>query len=180
MTEDRPTSWLSIRTRLFELVRENSIDGVRKILDTGHHPDRRMYDNPTIIQAQAHSMTIEMMKLLLSYGASPHSGYDYDAPLMDMAILGDLEKVSLLLDYGADMEEENEEEKTVLMYAVEEGKEELVELLVDRGCIVPNSVISSMSSRMRSVVMRRGDSLFQKKDRSRTYMPEVFSDMLFF
>jgi ankyrin repeat protein len=136
---------------------------IRLLLDHGADPNARAKDNTltrTIFTMQwffedgatpfvraAQSSDTELMKLLLKYGADPKIGTNYgDTALTAAAGVGwvegvtyersakeNLEAVRMLLDLGLDPNGANHDGRTPLMGAALKGRNDVVQLLVDRG-----------------------------------------------
>jgi ankyrin repeat protein len=95
----------------------------------------------------AQSGDLELMKLLLSYGADPKAKNDFgDTALSAVAGIGWVEGITfehspqqsfevakMLLDLGLDPNSQNRDLRTPLMGAAHKGRNEVVQLLVDRG-----------------------------------------------
>jgi hypothetical protein len=77
----------------------------------------------------------EAAAFLMERGMNPnHMNWRGFTLLHDMAFTGDVQKATLLLDHGADMNRIDEEyQSTPLGYAARWGKREIVALLLDRG-----------------------------------------------
>jgi uncharacterized protein len=133
------------------------------LLDHGANPNARVRDNTlsrTIFTMQwffesgatpfvraAQSSDLELMKLLLKAGADPKLSTDYgDTALTAAAGIGwvegvtyersareHVEAVRWLLDLGLDANAANNDGRTPLMGAALKGRNEVVQLLVDRG-----------------------------------------------
>jgi ankyrin repeat protein len=95
----------------------------------------------------AQSGDLELMKVLLSYGADPKAKNDFgDTALSAVAGIGWVEGITfehspdqsfevarMLLDLGLDPNSQNRDLRTPLMGAAHKGRNEVVQLLVDRG-----------------------------------------------
>ena len=95
----------------------------------------------------AQSSDLELMKLLLAHGADPKAKTDHnDTGLTVSAGIGwvdgvvyerspkdNIEAVRLLLDLGVDPNAANNDGRTALMGAAHKGRNEIVQMLVDRG-----------------------------------------------
>jgi ankyrin repeat protein len=95
----------------------------------------------------AQSSDLELMKLLLKYGADPKMSTDHgDTALTAAAGIGwvegvtyeksaqeNVEAIRMLLDLGLDANGANNDGRTPLMGAALKGRNEVVRLLVDRG-----------------------------------------------
>jgi ankyrin repeat protein len=139
------------------------LEFIRLLLDHGADPDRRAKDNTltrTIFTMQwfyengatpfvraAQSSDVELMQLLVDYGADPFIATENgDTALTASAGIGWVEGVTyerspkdnvdairLLLDLGLDPNAANKEGRTPLMGAALKGRNEVVQMLVDRG-----------------------------------------------
>jgi uncharacterized protein len=80
-------------------------------------------------------------KFLLENGMDPdHTNWHHTTLLQDKARLGDMDKVMLLLDHGADIDLIDEEfQSTALGFAVRWGQREMVNLLIEQGADVNRS-----------------------------------------
>jgi ankyrin repeat protein len=142
------------------------LDFIRFLLERGANPNVRVKDNTltrTIFTMQwffeagatpfvraAQSSDVDLMRLLLSYGADPHVKTDHgDTALIAAAGIGwvdgvtyewshekNVEAVKMLLDLGLDPNASNTDGRTPLMGAALKGRNEVVQLLVDHGARV--------------------------------------------
>ncbi len=141
----------------------DSLEYIRALLDYGANPNARVRDNTltrTIFTMQwlfengataflraAQSSDLDLMKLLLEYGADPKIPTVYkDTALSVAAGIGWVEGVTyewskpanvnvvkMLLDLGLDPNAQNSDGRTPLMGAAMKGRNEVVRLLVDHG-----------------------------------------------
>lgn len=83
----------------------------------------------------------DVAKFLLENGMDPdHSNWHHTTLLQDKARLGDIEKVTLLLDHGAEIDATDEEFKsTALGFAVRWGQREVAGFLIERGADINRS-----------------------------------------
>jgi uncharacterized protein len=139
------------------------LEYIRLLLAKGADPNQRVQENTlsrTIFTMQwffepgatpfvraAQSSDIELLKLLLSHGADPKIATDHnDTALTAAGGIGwvegvtyetsrknNLETVRLLLDLGLDPNAANNDGRNALMGAAGKGRNEIVQLLVDRG-----------------------------------------------
>jgi ankyrin repeat protein len=139
------------------------LEFIKRLLDRGADPNARVRENTlsrTIFTQQwffeagatafvraAQSSDVELMRLLLSYGADPKIPTDNgDTALTASAGIGwvdgvtferspqhNLEAVALLLDLGLDPNAANNEGRTALMGAAGKGRNDVVLALVNRG-----------------------------------------------
>ena len=96
---------------------QNNIKSVKKLLELGADPNlyvdtiNRSGQNPVIKACKSKKISIEILKLLLDYGGNPNAvtkGVNGNNPyritaLETAASLGGLEKVKMLMNYGADV-----------------------------------------------------------------------------
>ena len=135
------------------------LEYIKILLDHGANPNARAKDN-TLSRMQwffesgatpfvraAQSGDTELMKLLLAHGADPKIPTDHgDTALTAAAGIGwvegvtyehsakeNVEAVKMLLDLGLDPNAANKDGRTPLMGAAIKGRNEVVQLLVDRG-----------------------------------------------
>jgi ankyrin repeat protein len=91
-------------------------------------------DNPALITA-TRNQDPEMVRFLLEKGADPNAEGAFFKTALDYAVkLGNLELARLLIDSGANINRKARSDgKTPLMVAAENGNEQMVELLLERG-----------------------------------------------
>ncbi len=141
----------------------NHLAFIKVLLDRGANPNGRIKDDTlsrTIFTMQwffesgatpfvraAQSSDIDLMQLLLKYGADPKMPTDYnDTALTAAAGIGwvegvtyersardNVDAVTMLLNLGLDPNAANNDGRTPLMGAALKGRNEVVQLLVDRG-----------------------------------------------
>lgn len=141
----------------------DQLEYIKILLDHGAKVDAKVSDNTetrTIFTNQwffeagttpfvraAQSGDLALMKLLLQYGADPKAKNDYgDTALSAVAGIGwvegvtyehsreeSLEVAKMLLDLGLDPNSQNRDLRTPLMGAAHKGRNEIIQLLVDRG-----------------------------------------------
>jgi uncharacterized protein len=139
------------------------LEFIKVLLDSGANPNGRIKDDTlgrTIFTMQwffesgatpfvraAQSSDIDLMELLLKYGADPKMPTDYnDTALTVAAGIGwvegvtyersakdNVDAVRMLLNLGLDPNAANNDGRTPLMGAALKGRNEVVQLLVDRG-----------------------------------------------
>jgi ankyrin repeat protein len=139
------------------------MDYIKLLLDRGADVNARVKENTlqrTIFTNQwfleagatpfiraAQSSDLELMKLLLARGADPKATTDHkDTALTASAGIGwvdgvvyerspkdNVEAVRMLLDLGVDPNAANNDGRTALMGAAHKGRNEVVQMLVDRG-----------------------------------------------
>lgn len=139
------------------------LDFIKILLDSGANPNAKVTDNTetrTIFTNQwffepgttpfvraAQSGDLALLKLLLSYGADPKVANDFgDTALSAVAGIGwvegvtyehspeeSLEVAKMLLDLGLSPNSQNRDLRTPLMGAAHKGRNEMIQLFVDRG-----------------------------------------------
>ncbi len=139
------------------------LDYIRFLLERGANPNIHIKDNTptrTIFTMQwfletgatpfiraAQSSDLELLKLLLSYGADPKAKTDHgDTALTAASGMGwvdgvtyehspkaNVETARFLLDLGLDPNAANEDGRTSLMVAAAKGRTEVIQILVDHG-----------------------------------------------
>jgi ankyrin repeat protein len=142
------------------------LDLIRLLLDKGANPNLKVKDNTltrTIFTMQwffedgatpfvraAQSSDVELMQLLLKHGADPKAATaNMDNALTAAGGIGWVEGVTyersaksnydamkMLLDLGLDPNHQNSEGRTALMGAAIKGRNDVIQLLVDRGAKV--------------------------------------------
>lgn len=139
------------------------LDYIKILLDHGANPNAKVTDNTetrTIFTNQwffepgttpfvraAQSGDLALLKMLLSYGADPKVANDFgDTALSAVAGIGwvegvtyehspqeSLEVAKMLLDLGLSPNSQNKDLRTPLMGAAHKGRNEMIQLFVDRG-----------------------------------------------
>ena len=121
---------------------ENSIETVKKLLETGADPNYKPESEncETPLHAAAASGSIPLVKLLLKYGADVNCMRNDQSPLETAIENGKLPMIKFLLKAGADVNAGGN--KTPLMRAVDGDRMDIVRALLDAGADV-NTVTSS-------------------------------------
>jgi ankyrin repeat protein len=131
---------------------------VRLLLDKGADVNEKLKDGSTALRWAAIAGHIDVVKLLLDRGADVHAkaedgstalmwaavtghfdlvtllkGHGAELTLPTAAMLGNQAEVQKLVRSGADVNEQDSDGWTPLMYAVQKGRLEVVKLLLDEG-----------------------------------------------
>ena len=108
---------------------------VRWYLTIGVDPNTQAeYDGNTLLMFASNAGHLEVVRLLLEYGANPNIQNEYQlTPLIDASEKGHLEIVRLLLENGADPNRRLHNEDTPLIIASRIGHLEIVRLLLEYG-----------------------------------------------
>jgi uncharacterized protein len=117
----------------------NRLDIVRILLEHGADPNCRSDVYATAIHAAVGESCTDIVRLLLEYGARINElGDDGMTPLWAACMWRDPEMVKLLLEHGADFNLRNSTLGTSpIEEAIRNGNQEIIQLLVTAGAIVP-------------------------------------------
>ncbi|KAG2206579.1 hypothetical protein INT46_002834 [Mucor plumbeus] len=108
---------------------DGQIDRVRELLESGIAVDGHDQFGYTAMHAAVSYNQIEMVKLLIEKGANVNiEDFEKDTPLY---VAENVEMAQLLLDNGADPKHTNEEGITPALTALEEGWEDVAQLLAN-------------------------------------------------
>lgn len=125
---------------LTEAVRSDNLVDIEQLLESGANVDLETSSGNSILGLAASKGNMDMVKLLVSHGASINGG-DGNAPLALAAQLGHLAIVEHLLDSGANVEgtislEGKYENSTGLQWAAVDDNVELGQILIAHGANV--------------------------------------------
>ena len=118
---------------LFTAIKNNDINEVKALLDKGADPNAYDDDSDNVLINAALYASIDCMKLLLEKKANPNlKNKITQTPLMFCT--NDLQKMKLLLEYGADVNAKTWSGNTALLIAcMESGQYENIKWLLDKG-----------------------------------------------
>ena len=80
-------------------------------------------------------MGIDVVRRLLEHGADPNIRTNHTTPLHQASSHGSLEVARLLLSYGANVDEKDENSKTPLQVVASRRHEEMAKLLIEHGAV---------------------------------------------
>nr|XP_022902304.1 transient receptor potential channel pyrexia-like [Onthophagus taurus] len=126
---------LSQKSPLHYAVQSEAIECIKELLEAGALPYTSQVFSETPLHVAAAMGSPEILKLLLSYGASVsvQCGAERQTALHLAAADGELKCVEILLDSGADIESKNRKHQTPLHLATLYQSTEILELLLKRG-----------------------------------------------
>lgn len=84
-----------------------------------------------------HTRNIECVQLLLDKGADPSSVTDGQTPLELAVTWGNLDIINMLLEHGANMQHQSNDDLTLLHIAAEYGYVDVMKVLLGRGFVPP-------------------------------------------
>jgi ankyrin repeat protein len=106
-------------------------------IDGRYETDDRCGDcwSRTALMEAAYEGHVSVVKLLLKKGANPnlYSGFGAIYPLMYAAIRGHVEVARTLIQHGANLESENIDSETALIFATENNHTNVVRVLLEAG-----------------------------------------------
>ena len=121
----------SVNAQLLVAARQVDLDGIQKSLDRGASPNSRNREGKTALFLGIEKNHIAIVRMMLAAGADVNlASLQKVTPLIAAAYAGNSEIVSLLLDKGAKLEEEDRLHKSALVYAAGMGHTGIVEQLL--------------------------------------------------
>ncbi|HYJ62911.1 MAG TPA: ankyrin repeat domain-containing protein [Parafilimonas sp.] len=121
------------QTTLFNAVKSNNIKEVKLLLDKGDNPNAYDDDSDNVLMNAALFASADCMKLLLQNKANPNLKNKYGETAL-MLCTGDLDKMKLLLHYGANINDTAFSGNNALMIACIAGSPyTIVKWLIDNG-----------------------------------------------
>jgi ankyrin repeat protein len=128
------------------------------LLSRGSHVDEEASDGSTALQVAAKMGFVNMIDLLLDYGASL-SGGSYEAiPLLEASRLENTEAANLLLERGADINAKTRSGRTALHEAAS-NSQDVALFMIARGIDVFAATQSSLWTAMHAAVAKGSDML---------------------
>lgn len=129
-----------ILVNVFKAVKEGNTDAVKAFLNAGDHDARinKYYFGKriTLLQAAIHHNQEEVLKMLIEEGANVNMLSDNKTPLMHAISKDNLYFVSILIDYGADINGLNRQKKSPLFYCAKNDNIEIAKVLIENGAKV--------------------------------------------
>lgn len=153
-----PSEKLSV---LMLIIQENRDDLFKKHINTIKNIDHQnIYGASALVMASS-SSDMAYVEQLLKKGANPNIKFNQKnfSILMDAAMEGNAELISILLNYGANIDEVDNTGKSALIYAAVEGHKEVIEILLKNGA---NSKIKDLKnlSAMDYLILNKHKSLY--------------------
>lgn len=119
---------------LLEAVRIGDFVAAKKALSCKADPNAQEQNGETALMIASANNHMEIVKLLLAYGANVNGGgWIVGYPLIEASREGHLEIAKLLLDKGADVNIMSDEGFTALDAAIVKNQVEVVQLLLNKG-----------------------------------------------
>lgn len=127
-------------TPLHHAIDSGHLEAADLLIGSGADIDAVNYKKETPLHIAAYEGNAEAVKLLLKHNADPRMREMRDRiPLFLACNWGDdLETVRLLIDAGSDVNDKNSRGEIVLVSSLYYGKKEIIDLLIDRGAILPD------------------------------------------
>ena len=119
----------------FQLRHPWSVEDIEKCknLLSGCEPDARQRGYYNEVALRNENIPVEIVEWLFERGADVNAPYKYGTPLYGHAGRGNLEICRFLITHGADVEAEDDANKTPLYAAADRGHLEIVKLLLENG-----------------------------------------------
>lgn len=111
----------------------NDYDLIKQFLENGRDVNKTCLDGLVPIVKAVFEGNIDVMNVLLNYGANPDATFDTRSALSMSVIFNDIDAAKILIEAGADVDSYDGPGLTPLMLAVDEGNEEMVKLLIAAG-----------------------------------------------
>ena len=129
--KEKPEYSYLYNTSLIKAISDNDVDRVNILLYAGVDPNEKNDEGTAPLVAAANSDP-KITEMLLKRNAKVNEpSKDSVTPLMAAARAGNLEAVTLLLEYGANPNAEDNKGKTALNYAAENKNHDIVLKLID-------------------------------------------------
>lgn len=153
-----PSEKLSV---LMLIIQENRDDLFKKYINEFRNIDHQnIYGASALVMASS-SSDMEYVAELLKKGANPNIKFNKKnfTILMDASMEGNVELISSLLSYGANINEVDSTGKSALIYAAIEGHKEVIQVLLKNGA---NSKIKDLKnlSAMDYLILNKHKSLY--------------------
>ncbi|WP_320033439.1 ankyrin repeat domain-containing protein [Halarcobacter sp.] len=121
---------------LEQAIKTSNVELVKTLLEDGANPDGSS-ENPYLKLAILNKSTIEVLYLLLTYGASPKFGFieEVNDDILSIAICSsyDIKGIKLLLEYGANLNFKDTNARYPIQNAILMNRVDILELLLEYG-----------------------------------------------
>lgn len=178
-----PNIDLNIKNKLLFLTPARElIDIAKLLLDNGADPNCTNDQNNTILWLACNYLNIELVKLLIEHKAdvnkiSYNDYYTQDwSPLQKAASLDAFNIVNLLLDNGANIDYQNRNKYTSLMYACNGGNLETTDLLLRRGANMKLKNIDGNTAQDFNISKKVSASFDKYKNKTKYYYGVCFGE----
>ncbi len=130
----------NVMTPLHLAAEAGATEAVSLLIRSGANVNAADFQNRIPLHLAAYDGNAEAVKLLLENGADPALRDMRDRlPLAHACYWGkDLETVRLLIDAGSDVNDKNSNSEILVVSALFGGTEEIIDLLFDRGAVLPD------------------------------------------
>lgn len=136
---DQRALGMPLRARLIEAIFLGDVDTIEQMLNTGVHPDTKDVTGLTALQLAAQQGQFKAAECLLKHGAQaqidndPSSHHSALSLAASSPIHGACRVAELLIQHQVDLERPNPQGKTALMLAIDQGRLDTAQLLIDNG-----------------------------------------------
>lgn len=111
-------------------------DLMKNLLELGASVNDADGNSPILLKCLTFQTNYDIINLLLDAGANINSKTNHGETVLDRAICADISIVRLMIEHGIDIDAQTNLGRTALMTAVQLGKYETVELLLNAGASV--------------------------------------------
>ncbi len=156
---DVNTKGLGSTTPLYWALRHFSKPGYKRLLEHGASPNVETADGDSVMHFAAGWIDPEWLELALKYGGDPnlprsrHRRFPNRTPIFDAIGGGNVKHQRLLIDAGANVNQEDHQGKSALEYAIRLGKYESAHQLLEAGA--DYSIKSSQGKDIAALIRER-------------------------